>query len=88
MLPPVVGLSLEEEEGSELDYINDPPIPHAEGAAQGSKGVEPSHLSKANPLVIDWDGTLSEYLTPHLTLEASLNVLIPLLGRWSGEYCL
>ena len=43
-------------------------------------------LSKANPLVVDWDGTLSEYLTPHLTPEASSDVLVPLPSGWSGGY--
>ena len=35
-------------------------------------------------LVIDWDGASSKYLTPHLTLEATLNLLVPLPGRPSG----
>ena len=78
--------SSEEEEGSELDYANDPPVPHTEGAAQGNKGIEFSQLSKANPLVIDWDGAPSKYLAPHLTPEASSNVLVPLPVRWSGGY--
>ena len=83
--PPIADSSLEEER-SELDYADDPPIPHAEGAAQGNKGVESSQPSKANSLVVDWDGTLSEYLPPHLTPEASSNVLVPLPSRWSGGY--
>ena len=41
----------------------------------------------ANPFVVDWDGTPSEYLTPYLTLDAGLNVLVPLSSRWSGGYC-
>ena len=86
MSPPVTDSSSEEEERSELDYADDPPIPRVNEATQGNKGVESSQLSKANPLVIDWDGTLSEYLTPHLTPEAGLNVLVPLPGRWSGGY--
>ena len=88
MSPPIIGSSLEEEERSELDYPDDPPIPHAEGAAQGNKGVKSLQLSKADPLVIDWDGTPSDYLTPHLTPEASSNVLVPLPSRWSGGYSL
>ena len=75
---PIAGLSSEEEERSELDHINDPPIPHTKGAAQGNKGVELLQLSKANSLVIDWDGTLSEYLTPHLTPETVMDA--PLLA--------
>ena len=85
--PPVTSSSSEEER-SELDYTDDPPIPRVQGTAQGNKSVSPSQLSKADFLVLDWDGTLSEYLTPHLTPEASLNVLVPLPGRWSGGYCL
>ena len=85
---PIASSSSEEEERSKLDYANDPPVPHVEGTAQGDRSVEPVQLSKANPLVVDWDGTLSKYLTPHLTPEASLNVLIPLPGRWSGGHCL
>ena len=79
---------MEEEEGSELDYTDNPPVPCVKGAAQGNKSVSPSRLSKADSLVLDWDGTLSEYLTPHLTLEAGLNVLVPLPSRWPGGYCL
>ena len=86
MPPPITGLSSEEEERSELDYADDPPIPCAEGAAQGNRGVELLQLSKANSLVIDWDGTPSKYLTPHLTPEAGSHVLVPLPGRWSGGY--
>ena len=70
-----------------MDYANDPPVPCVEGAAQGT-GWESTQLSKADLLVADWDGTLSEYLTPHPTLESGLNVLVPLPGRWSGGYCL
>ena len=81
-----VASSLEEEERSKLDYADDPPVPCAEGAAQGNKSVSPLQLSKADSLVIDWDGTLSEYLAPHLTPEVSSHVLIPLPGRWSGGY--
>ena len=51
-------------------------------------GVESKRLSEANSLVVDWDGTPSEYLTPHPTLETGLNILVPLPGRWSGGYCL
>ena len=36
--------------------------------------------------MIDWDGTPSEYLTPHPTPESGSNVLVPLPGRWSGGY--
>ena len=86
--PPITSSSSEEEERSELDYADDPPVPHAEGAAQGNKSVSSSRLSKADSLVLDWDGTPSKYLTPHLTPEASLNVLVPLPGRWSGGYSL
>ena len=35
---PVASSSLEEEERSESDYANDPPIPHVEGTAQGTGG--------------------------------------------------
>ena len=86
MSPPITSLSSEEEERSELDYADDPPIPHAKGTAQGNKGVESSQMSKADPLVIDWDGAPSKYLTPHLTPEAGSHVLVPLPGRWSGGY--
>ena len=82
--PPVANSSSEEEERSELDYANDPPIPHVKGTAQGNRSVKPVRLSKANPLVVHWDGTPSKYLTPHPTPETSLNVLVPLPGRWSG----
>ena len=34
--PPVASLSSEEEERSELDYADDPPIPHVEGTVQGT----------------------------------------------------
>ena len=34
--PPVASLSSEEEERSELDYANDPPIPRVEGTVQGT----------------------------------------------------
>ena len=40
--PPVASSSSEEEERLELDYANDPPVPRAEGAAQGNKSVSPS----------------------------------------------
>ena len=85
-MSPSVTSSSEEEEGSELDYADDPPTPCAEGAAQGNKSVSPSLLSKADSLVIDRDGTLSEHLTPRLIPEAGSNVLITLPGRWSGGY--
>ena len=87
MSPPIAGLSLEEEERLELDYADDPPVPHVDGTAQGNKSVSPLQLSKADPLVLDWDGTPSKYLTPHLTPEAGSNVLVPLPSRWSGGYC-
>ena len=45
-------------------------------------------LSMTNSPVVDWDGTPSEYLTPHLTPESSSNILVPLPGKWSGRYCL
>ena len=70
-----------------MDYTDDPPVPHVEGTVQGT-GWESKQLSKANPLVVDWDGTPSEYLTLHLTPEVGSNVLAPLPGRWSGGYCL
>ena len=35
-LPLVDSSSSEEEERSELDYANDPPVPHVEGTAQGT----------------------------------------------------
>ena len=35
-LPPVTSSSSEEEERLELDYADDPPIPHVEGTAQGT----------------------------------------------------
>ena len=57
MSPPVTSSSSEEEERLELDYADDPPIPHVEGTAQGTGG-ESKQLSEANPFVIDWDGTL------------------------------
>ena len=85
--PPITSSSLEEEERLELDYVNDPPIPCVEGAAQGTGGKS-KQLGKANSLVVDWDGAPSEYLTPHPTLESGSNVLIPLPSRWSGGYCL
>ena len=50
-------------------------------------GIESKRLSEANSLVVDWDGTLSEYLTPHLTPETGSNILVPLPSRWSGGYC-
>ena len=34
--PPVASLSSEEEERSELDYADDPPVPRFEGIAQGT----------------------------------------------------
>ena len=86
MSPPITSSSLEEEERLELDYTDDPPVPRTKGAAQGNEGVELSQLSKANPLVIDWDGAPSKYLTPHLTPEVGLQVLVPLPSRWSGGY--
>ena len=70
-----------------MDYADDPPVPRVEGTAQGI-GWESMQLSEANSPVVDWDGTPSKYLTPHPTLESSLNVLIPLPGRWSGGYYL
>ena len=45
-------------------------------------------LSEANSPVVDWDGTPSEYLTPHLTPETGSNILVPLPSKWSGRYCL
>ena len=81
MVLPIASSPSEEEERLELDYTNDPPIPRVEGTAQGNKSVSPSQSSKADSLVLDWDGTLSKYLTPHLTPEASSNVLVPLPGR-------
>ena len=86
--PPITSSSLEVEERLELDYVDDPRIPCVQGTAQGNKSVSPLQLSKADSLVLDWDGTLSKYLTPHLTPEASSNVLVPLPGRWSRGYCL
>ena len=86
--PPIASSSLEEEERLELDYVDDSPAPRVDGTAQGDKSVSPSRLSKADPLGLDWDGTPSKYLTPHLTPKASLNVLVPLPSRWSGGYCL
>ena len=88
MSPPVAGLSSEEEERSELDYANDLPVPRVEGTVQGTGCRVPERLSKANSPVIDWDGTPSEHLTPHLTPEMGLNILVPLPGRWSGGYIL
>ena len=70
----------------ELDYAHDPPIPQVEGTAQGTGCRVSKRLSKANSPVVDWDGTLSKYLTPHLTPESGSNVLIPLPGRWSEGY--
>ena len=87
MSPPVGSSSSEEEERSELNYADDPPVPRGEGTAQGT-GWESMQLSKANSSVVDWDGTPSEYLTPQPTLESGSNVLIPLPSRWSGRYCL
>ena len=84
----MVGLSLEEEERSELDYTNDPPVPRVEGTVQGTGCRVSKRLSEANSPVIDWDGTPSEYLTPHLTPETGSNILVPLPGRWSGGYSL
>ena len=86
MLPPIASLSSEEEERSELDYANDPPIPHVEGTVPGTGCMVSKRLSEANSPVVDWDGTPSEYLTPHLTLETGSNILVPLPGRWSGGY--
>ena len=76
--PPIASLD-EEEERLELDYADDPPAPRAEGTAQG-KSVSPSWLSESWLSFVDWDGTLSEYLTPHLTPE----VFVPIPSRWSG----
>ena len=88
MSPPVTSSSSEEEERSELDYADDPPVPHVEGTVQGTGCRVSKRLSEAKSPVVDWDGTLSEYLTPHPTPESGSNVLIPLPGRWSGGYCL
>ena len=88
MSPPIASSLSEEEERSELDYADDPPIPRVEGTVQGTRCRVSERLSKANSPVIDWDGTPSEYLTPHPTPESDSNVLIPLPGRWSGGYCL
>ena len=88
MSPPVASSSSEEEERLELDYADDPPIPCVEGTVQGTGCRVSERLSKANSPVVDWDGALSEYLTPHLTPESGSNILIPLPGRWSGGYCL
>ena len=71
-----------------MDYADDPPVPHVEGTVQGTGCRVSERLSEANSPVVDWDGTPSEYLTPHPTPESGLNVLIPLPGRWSGGYCL
>ena len=35
---PVASLPSEEEERSELDYANDPPVPCVDGTAQGNRG--------------------------------------------------
>ena len=51
-------------------------------------GWKSKQLSEANLPVVDWDGTPSEYLTPHPTPESGSNILIPLPSRWSGGYCL
>ena len=48
--PPIASLSSEEEEGSELDYADDPPVPRVEGTAQGTQDVESVRLSKTNLL--------------------------------------
>ena len=85
---PVASSSLEEEERSKLDYTDDPPTPHVEGTVQGTGCRVSERLSEANSPVVDWDGTPSKYLTPHLTPESSSNILILLPGRWSGGYCL
>ena len=34
--PPVAGSSSEEEERLELDYADDPPVPHVKGTVQGT----------------------------------------------------
>ena len=86
MSPPVAGSSSEEEERSELDYADDLPVPCVEGNVQGTECMVSERLSKANSPVIDWDGTPSKYLTPHLTLEMGSNILVPLPSRWSGGY--
>ena len=86
--PPITSSSSEEEERSELDYTDDPPTPHVEGTVQGTGCRVSEQLSKANSPVVDWDGTPSKYLTPHLTPESGSNMLIPLPSRWSGGYCL
>ena len=76
--PPITSSSSEEEERSELDYTDDPPIPQVEGTAQGTGCRVSERSSEANSPVVDWDGTPSEYLTPHPTPESGSNVLIPL----------
>ena len=53
MSPPVAGSSSEEEERSELDYADDPPIPRVEGAVQGTGCRVSERLSEANSPVID-----------------------------------
>ena len=91
LVPPalllIASLSSEEEERSELDYANDPPVPCVEGSVQGTGCMVSKRLSEAHSSVVDWDGTPSEYLTPHLTPESGSNILIPLPSRWSGGYC-
>ena len=84
---PIASLSSEEEERSELDYANDSPVPCVEGTVQGI-GCESEQLSEAYSPMVDWDGTPSEYLTPHPTLETGSHILVPLPGRWSGGHCL
>ena len=39
--PPITSSFLEEEERLELDYADDPPIPHVEGTAQGTRVLSP-----------------------------------------------
>ena len=46
--PPITSLSSEEEERSELDYANDPPVPRVEGTVQGTGCRVSEQLSEAN----------------------------------------
>ena len=71
-----------------MDYANDPPVPRVEGTVQGTGCQVFMRLSTTDSPVVDWDGTPSEYLTPHLTPELSSNILVPLPTKWSRRYCL